>query len=231
MFLPWVGLLEQVRLADVFIHYDDVQLPNGRSFMSRVQVKTPTGVSWLTAPLDRHRSRKLINETWFVREGKWRHQHLQTLRHCYARAQHFDEMFELASDIYRQDEDNLARFNCYAVERIGAFLGLRPKFVLSSQTGIDGTSTERLLAICQRFGASKYVTGLGALQYLDHDMFQSAGIAVEYMVYEKKPYLQMFGEFTPFVTVLDAIANCGRRAADLLCSKAVYWKDYVNESS
>ena len=44
MFLPWVGLFEQVRLADVFIHYDDVQLPQGGNFMSRVQLKTASGV-------------------------------------------------------------------------------------------------------------------------------------------------------------------------------------------
>ena len=37
MFLPWIGLFEQVRLADRFIHYDDVQLPQGRSFISRVK--------------------------------------------------------------------------------------------------------------------------------------------------------------------------------------------------
>ena len=31
MFLPWVGLFEQARHADVWFHYDDVQLPQGRS--------------------------------------------------------------------------------------------------------------------------------------------------------------------------------------------------------
>src|SRR2546426_6682671 len=72
MFMPWVGLFEQVRLADVFIHYDDVQLPQGRSFVSRVQIKVPTGVMWLSAPLDRKRSGRAINEVLFASRADWR---------------------------------------------------------------------------------------------------------------------------------------------------------------
>ena len=51
MYFPWVGMLEQIRLADVFIHYDDVQFSKG-SFSNRVQVKQPDGTSaWMTIPL------------------------------------------------------------------------------------------------------------------------------------------------------------------------------------
>ena len=53
MYFPWVGMLEQIRLADVFMHYDDVQLARG--FYNRVQVKTAQGARWLTVPLrDKH---------------------------------------------------------------------------------------------------------------------------------------------------------------------------------
>ena len=39
MLFPWVGMFEQVALADVFVHYDDVQFSKG-SFTNRVQLKT-----------------------------------------------------------------------------------------------------------------------------------------------------------------------------------------------
>src|SRR6476646_3718931 len=94
MFLPWLGLFEQVRLADVFVHYDDVQLPQGRSFMTRVQVKTADGVAWLTAPLDRKRSGRLINQAVFAADDL-RRRHLETLRHAYGKAPHFPLMFDL----------------------------------------------------------------------------------------------------------------------------------------
>ncbi len=52
MLFPWVGMLEQVRLADRYVDYSDVQFSRG-SFVNRVQVKTCTGPRWITAPLYR----------------------------------------------------------------------------------------------------------------------------------------------------------------------------------
>ena len=49
MLFPWVGLFEQIRAADVYVHYDDVQFSKG-SFTNRVQIKTARGPRWLTVP-------------------------------------------------------------------------------------------------------------------------------------------------------------------------------------
>src|SRR5205807_8245940 len=97
-----VGLFEQVRLADVFVHYDDVQLPQGRSFMSRVQIKSTNGISWLTVPIDHASSGKLLNEVVLFSQTDWRRKHLETIRHAYAKAPYFNLMFEIVETIYRQ---------------------------------------------------------------------------------------------------------------------------------
>ncbi|MEO8433486.1 MAG: WbqC family protein [Pyrinomonadaceae bacterium] len=226
MFLPWVGLFEQARLADVFIHYDDVQLPQGRSFMSRVQLRSANGVSWLTVPIDHNKSGKLLNEVVLVNPAEWRDKHLRTIRHAYAKRPHFDQMFALAEKIYSQPADHLAEFNIIAFEQIAQWLGLQSGFMRSSAMGIEGASSERLVALCGAVNCDVYVTGHGALKYLNHQLFEDKGISVRYMDYIKTPYEQGHGEFTPYVSILDAIANCGERTRDLLCSDAVYWRDF-----
>ena len=50
MFFPWVGFLEQLKLADVYVFYDDVQFSKG-GFTNRAQVKANDGVKWMTVPL------------------------------------------------------------------------------------------------------------------------------------------------------------------------------------
>lgn len=227
MFLPWIGLFEQIRLADVFVHYDDVQLPQGRSFMSRVQVKGANGSFWMTAPIDRKRSGHLISECQYVDDAKWRAGHLLTLKHNYARAPAFAIMYRLAEEIYAYSGSDLAGFNQNAIEVLASFLGLSKRFERSSALSIGGSSSQRLIDICHHFGASTYVTGHGAMRYLDHAAFESVGIRVEYMDYVKQPYPQLHGEFTPFVTVLDAIANCGADAAGLLSSGTRHWQSFV----
>lgn len=225
MFLPWVGLFEQVRLADVFVHYDDVQMPQGRSFVSRVQVRSASGISWLTTPLDRARSGKLIKDVVFFDAEDWRGRHLRTIRHSYASRPYFGVMWPLAEEIYANQTNSLSEFNIGATERIARWLGLSPHFLRSSEMGVGGASTERLVALCESLGCDVYVTGLGALKYLAHEQFEARGISVRYMDYKKMPYEQGHGEFIPYVSILDTIANCGERTRDLLCSEAVYWRE------
>jgi hypothetical protein len=231
MFFPWIGLFEQVRLSDIFVHYDDVQLPQGRSFISRVQIKSVQGLSWLSAPIDRKRSGSLINEVALFNEIDWRSKHLASLRHAYARAPHFDLMFQIAKRIYGGPPCRLSEFNIAAIEQISRWLGLTTQFVRSSALGVAGASTERLVAICQQLGCNVYVTGLGALKYLQHEKFEERGISVRYMDYIKAPYAQGQSEFTPYVSILDAIAHCGEQTRDLVCSNSVYWKDFIQTSS
>ncbi len=225
MFLPWTGLFEQVRLADVFVHYDDVQLPQGRSFISRVQIKSGNAASWLTAPIDRARSGNLINEVFFFEDQDWRSKHLKSIRHAYSKAEHFQLMFALAEEVYSYATDRLADFNINATEKIAAWLGLTPPFMRSSAMSVGGASSERLVKLCEATNCNVYVTGHGALNYLDHEQFEAKGISVRYMDYQKTPYPQLHGEFTPYVSILDGIANCGAGARELVSSEAIYWRD------
>ena len=61
MYFPWVGILEQVQLSNIYVNYEDVQFSKG-SFSNRVQVKTQSGIKWLTIPLKKLVLGQLINE-------------------------------------------------------------------------------------------------------------------------------------------------------------------------
>jgi hypothetical protein len=228
MFFPWVGLFEQLRLADVFVHYDDAQLPQGASFITRVQIKTADGVRWLTVPV-RREDRPAIKDVQLDDTQRWREKHLATLRRAYARAPFFDEMHALAAQVYAAETSHLSQFNIAAIEAVSAYFGYRPQFVVSSSLGLTSRASRRLVDIGQTLGAQRYITGHGALDYLEHDLFEDAAITVEYMDYRHAPYPQLHGPFTPFVTILDCVANCGAEGADYIRSEPVYWRDFVDD--
>lgn len=225
MFLPWVGMFEQVRLADVFVHYDDVQMPQGRSFISRVQIKAGQDVQWLTAPIDRQKSGRMINEVHYLDDRNWRDKHLKTLHYTYARAPHRQMMLDIAEELYAQPSSRLDLFNMQAIEALADTLGLSPEFARSSGCSIGGSGSQRLIDLCIYYQADTYVTGHGAARYLDHEAFERAGIAVRYMEYELASYPQGGGAFTPYVSILDAIACCGDEAGSLIKSSAIHWKE------
>ena len=229
-FFPWVGVFEQIRLADVYVHLDDVDFPQGRSFTSRVQIKTPAGSQWLTAPVVRA-SGQLIRDTRLDAAQPWRAKHLRTLQTSYSRAPFADEMLELVAELYALPTDSLCELNVAAIERIAAYFDFPCRFLRSSGRPTTSKSSQRLIDIVAAEEGDTYITGHGALGYLDYDAFEAAGIRVEYIDYRRQPYPQLHGGFDPHVSILDLIANVGRAGQKFICSTGVYWKEFVRRAA
>ncbi|MDE2714537.1 MAG: WbqC family protein [Verrucomicrobiota bacterium] len=226
MYFPWVGMLEQMRLADVFVHLDDAQFSKG-GFFNRVQLKTAAGTPWFTVPLAENKLGQLLNEIRMA-EHDWRRKQLATLKQTYAAAPHVEEMLGLVESVFKNEHESLAALSAASVEMLAEFFEITPKEIQwSSAMGVEGTGSARVLAVCEALGAERYVTGHGAREYLNHESFEAAGIRVEYLDYQKREYPQLHGAFTPFVSALDLAANCGRAGREVIDSDTVYWKDFA----
>lgn len=228
MYFPWVGLFEQIRLADIYVHYGDVQFTRG--FYNRVQIKTPQGSRWMTLPLKKHHQGGLIDEVLVDDRVDWRQQHRNMLKMAYRTAPYVDDMLHVVDRVFNQKNHTLADVSVASVVAVAEYFGLMEgrQFLDSRRLQIEGVSSKRLLDIVCALGCDRYITGLGARKYLDYQLFEDAGIRVEYMNYEKMPYSQLHGEFTPFVSTLDLIANMGKEGVGCIRSDSVYWKDYIS---
>ena len=225
MYFPWRGIFEQILLSDVFIHYDDVQFPLGRSFISRVQVKTAEGAKWLTVPVKR-KGKQTIRDVEIDREQNWKEKHLGTLEREYAKAPYVSEMLEVVREILSQRIDKISALNILAIERISDYFGISANFRLSSEIEAGTTSSQHLLDLVRYFQGNVYVTGHGAYNYLDHELFTENGIEVRYMEYRCLTYPQLNGPFDPYVTILDLMANCGKDGTKFMSTDTVNWKDF-----
>jgi hypothetical protein len=223
MFFPWVGMLEQARLCDTYVHYDDVQFSKG-SFTNRVQIKTAQGPAWMTVPV-LHEGRCQIRDARVNESTRFRDKHLRTLSQSYAQAPHRDVMLALVERVYAERSSWLADLTIASTEALWDAFDVRPDIVLrSSGVSVGGTSSERVLAFNVALGANVYVSGQGGRAYLDHGAFQEAGIDVRYMDYQKRPYPQLHGPFTPFVSALDLLANLGPDGCTQIASSASSWQ-------
>jgi hypothetical protein len=228
MYFPWVGLLEQIRLADVFVHYDDVQVTRG--FYNRVQVKTASGVRWMTVPLQGHHRGARIDEVLLDDSRDWRGEHRELLRRSFAGAPHAREALELFDQVAARPARTLADVSRASVLALAGYFGLLAgrRFEDAAALGVGGSSSRRLLGIVAALGGTRYLTGHGARNYLDHELFERSGVAVEYMAYRRTPYPQPHGEFTPHVTALDLVARCGRQGLDVIDSPCVGWRRFIH---
>ena len=228
MFFPWIGIFEQIRLADAYVHYDDALLPQGRSFVSRVQIKAPGGTQWLSLPIKRC-GQPPINQALIDNDQQWRRKHLRTLAHCYAQAPYVDDMIGIVETVYDQASDHLCDLNIRSIQRVADYFGVTTDYHRASDFHVGGHSTEKLLGLVQALHGTHYITGHGARHYLDHDLFERHGIRVEYMTYNRASYPQLHGAFDPHVTILDLIANTGPEGRRYINSGSMYWKDFLHE--
>ncbi len=229
MFFPWVGMFEQIRLADVYVHYDDAQFSKG-GYFNRVQVKTATGSKWLTVPLRGLHLGQSIDEVCVQTRPDWRSSHVALLEQAYRQAPFRDEMLAVAREVYAPATSNLADLAIRSIEVVCRYFGMMTgkRFIRSSTIGILGASSQRVLDIVKALGGDTYVTGHGARNYLDHEQFERFGVEVRYLDYQKTPYAQVHGDFMPYVSVLDLIANVGREGFEYISSPSVNWKEYLN---
>lgn len=231
MYFPWVGLLEQVNLANIFVFLDDVAFPRTRkSFVSKVQAKSFNGNKWLTIPLhDKHQQTK-INEIQISDKKDWKSEHKDILKKNYQNSPYYQEMVDLVDEVFSKTHSNLSDLLKNSILVLSRYFDLDKdtKFMNSSDMNISSKSSERLLSICKSVSANTYITGHGAKNYLDYNIFEQNNIKVEYMKYELNSYPQQNGKFTPYVSALDLVANCGRLGAKIICSKSIYWKDFIS---
>lgn len=229
MFFPWVGLFEQVKLADIFVHFNDVQLPQGRSFTNRVQIKTKDGVKWLTVPLRKMPSGTNINEAMIAYDNDWVEDHIKFLEGNYSKAPHKNDMLQLVANVYDRKFNYISELDIFSIETVCDYFDLKRhrEFHKSSTWQMQTKKSERLLDIIDQFKAGKYVTGWGAMNYLDYDLFDRRKVLVEFMNYNKSPYTQAYGDFNPFVSILDLIAYEGKEGMNYINSQSMHWKTFL----
>lgn len=215
-YIPWRGYFDQIRRADVFVFYDDVQY-DVRGWRNRNRIKTAQGPRWLTIPVKSKGSRLArtpIHEIAVDWDRDWPRRHREALRHAYASAPHFDRYAPLLDDFYSRRPERLADFTVELSIELAGELGIDDTRFLRSSTveRPEARKTADLLAILERVGATRYLTGPSARDYLDETALADKGIAVEYMDYAYPEYPQLHPPYDPRVSILDLLFMTGPEA-------------------
>jgi hypothetical protein len=225
MYFPWIGFYAQMAMADVYVWLDDIQFSRG-SFTNRIQVKTIKGYHWMTIPLAGKGSFQKISDLRASKDD-WRASHRDLLRQQLSGLPYRSEALSVfdASVAY----DTISNCLIASCERPASYIGiLPPKVVRSSDLKFPGSSWRRVLDMVLELGGTRYLTGHGAADYLDHEEFEKKDIAVEYMKYDPLPWKQNFDSpFTPHVTILDPIAALGVEAKNHFRPQTIPWREFA----
>lgn len=212
-YIPWKGYFDMIAAVDEFILYDDMQYTR-RDWRNRNQIKTPQGVQWLTVPvLVKGKYHQKIRDTE-IDGVDWLAAHWKTLSQNYRRATHFDEIASWLEPVYTgRTFARLSDLNRCLIEAVCQYMGIRTRITNSWDYVLCEGKTERLADLCVQAGATHYISGPAAKDYVEDKIFSDLGIELSWFDYAGySEYPQLWGEFTHGVTILDLLFNCGRDA-------------------
>lgn len=214
-YVPWRGYFDQIARADVFVFYDCVQYDR-RGWRNRNKIKTPNGLQWLTIPVKSKDVQTIgtpISQISIDWTQTWNVRHREMIHRAYRRAPHYHEFVDLLDDFYSRKEIKLADFTIELTISLAHRLGLdNTQFIRSSQLPAIGQKSERLLSILQHLGATHYISGPSAREYIDDVLFERAGISLEFMEYDYPEYPQLYPPYEPAVSILDLLFMAGSNA-------------------
>ena len=221
-YIPWRGYFDQIRRADVFVFYDDVQYDK-HGWRNRNQIKTTQGKQWITIPVHSKGVTDGINikDVRIDWSKSWRKKHLNALTFAYSKAPFFESYQPWLESVYNREDEFLADFTISTTVELARMLGITDtRFMRSSELpDLRGDKTDRVIDVLERVGATHYICGPSASSYMEPEKFDEAGIPFEYMEYNYPEYPQLHPPYDPFVTILDLLFMMGEDALSYIVNQ------------
>jgi len=189
--------------SDVFVYYDDVQFDK-HGWRNRNRIKSASGPAWITIPVlhSRKHGQRIMDAE------------IDNQQKLGAQRARGDSPELCARDLCRRlssrargRADEVLAISCGTsifaiVEHDVPMLSFQRPLFRSSELGVEGDKSGRLLAICQHFSASKYLSGNAAQDYLDPSFSRDAGIGVEWPEFHSSYISAAPWRFHPYLSAL-----------------------------
>jgi hypothetical protein len=219
-YLPWLGYFDKIDKSDCFVVLDTVQYKN-REFQNRNKIRTKEKWIWLTVPVKtKGASRQKICDVLIDNSTDWKTEHRRSLEVWYGGAPFFKDYFPFFKSTYEQNWYRLIDLNLHIIKYLLGVLQINTKVLFESEIGTTSTSTRRIIEICQKLKANTYLSGSGGKNYLEEDLFNKAGIELDYQDFQHPTYQQQFERndhtFTAYLSVIDLLFNHGQKSKDII---------------
>ena len=222
-YLPWLGYFDLTNRSDIFVFLDTVQLDK-RSWQQRNRIKTPNSEIMLTVPvLTKGRFNQEIRDVEIDVSQRFEKKHFNSIHFNYKNSKYYKLYIGELEEIFFSKISRLANLNIKLIKWLSSKIGIKTKFISSSELDVSGSKTELLINICLKINANHYLSPIGSKNYIEkNNLFTSSGIQLSYQDYQHPTYNQLFGDFIPYLSVIDLLFNEGEKSLEIIKSGSSY---------
>lgn len=214
---PYLGYFQLLHAVDQFVVYDDVNYIT-RGWINRNRV-LENGAAKLITLNTRGASQNVhINQVGVGDNGE---KLLKTILHCYRKAPHFATTFPVVEQAMTSGDGNLAAFLASSLQVLASYLGLAPRWLVSSEISQDRTlrGEDRIIHLCQVLAATEYINLPGGRALYEQDRFARHDIKLSFIATKTGEYAQFDAAFVPNLSIIDvlmfnSVERCREMVAD-----------------
>ena len=195
-------------VADIFVYLDDVQYTK-KDWRNTNQLKSSNGVKKVSVPVSNGSRNININEALISYNSNWEDKIINQIKEWYKKAPFCEEILEIITPIIKNKYERLVDLNYNLNKRIANYLDIKTPCYFSSTINREAEEKNlRILEICKHFPNIKVLyDGKSAANFLDTQLFNENGIEVIFQNYTHTPYQQLWGDFKPYMSIIDLIMN------------------------
>ena len=206
---PWLGYFDIIKKSDIFVFFDNVKFEKRNWQMrNKINVLTKNDESWIwvNIPTRDVTQQTLIKDALIDNTKDWKKKHLHTFHSHYGKD--FDDI-QFLLDIYEKTWGKICDFNIEFISKCCDFLEIESEMIRASNLDVDGKRSQLLLEICKKLGATEYLSGPAAKEYLENDksIFEKEKIKISYHDYKHPIYNQRGKTFIEKLSILDLLFN------------------------
>ena len=220
-YLPWLGYFEMISAADIFVVYDHVQFVK-KTFQNRNRIKGPNGDIVLIVPTKKSPRNTSLSKT-LLADGyeKTLHRHWVSISHFYKKAKYFNDYSPEIESMYLSKYSSLTDLTISFIRFFCNHLGITTLIEQSSNFVLDrslSSSSERVVDLCVKANISTLYDAIGAQKIINTSFFKTLNIEVLFQNYVHPQYHQNFGDFSPYMSIIDLLLNEGPNSLEIIKS-------------
>lgn len=156
-FMPWLPYFKKIAMCDIFVVMIHCQFEKG-GFQNRFNMNGKWHTMSVNSGLEPISAKKYVSPSsdWEKIKSK------------------------VGKDLSELDgymSNSLWNTNYSIINHVAKKIGIKTRIELDYPTELTGT--DRLLDICLKYGANRYIAGSSGTRYMDIDKFESKGVMVE----------------------------------------------------
>jgi hypothetical protein len=230
-YLPWLGYFHKIALAHEFVLLDEVQFEKN-SFTNRNKIKVSNGEAWITIPLEmKGHISKNVNQMTIDEKSDWRKKHWNSMLMNYKKAPYFGKYADFFENYYKnRSSSTLVDFIETSTNFFLSELKIQTSVKKLSGVGVQSKKQDLIIDLCKKTDSDMFVFGSQGKEYADADYFNSKNIACYFQEYKHPVYPQLWGEFKPYMSIVDCLFNNGsEKSAEIIFEANVKQHELIKQ--